>query len=236
MYRYWPVRPENRSTAVAACSGVKEVKSATASNSAAPSTARTASGSRTSAWTVRTSSGTARRVDSPRFSTVTSQPRCNATGTHAALIWPVPPMNSTLDMAWLLSSRSTYPLTGRSTALPGVPPAGSVLPDRQVPEPVQGAGDGLLAQHAEQLAASGGEHLPGQRSDVGTLVRGRLPQPGHLTDPAHPASHASAAAATAGRRLTATGTPAHAAASTIRPTSTGRPSAPARIASSGTGR
>src|SRR5699024_3224990 len=173
MYRYWPVRPENRSTAVAACSGVKEVKSATASNSAAPSTVRTASGSRTSARTVRTSSGRVRRVDAPRFSTVTSQPRCTATGTHAALIWPVPPMNSTLDMTWLLSSGSTYPLTGRSTALAGAPTVLVPL-DRQVPEPVQGAGDGLLAQHAEQLAASGGEHLPGQRGDVRALVRGRL--------------------------------------------------------------
>src|SRR5699024_8407277 len=74
----------------------------------------------------------------------------------------------------------TTPSRRASLRFPSSTP--SVLLGRQVAEPVQRVADRLLAQHAQQLPPTGGQHFPGQWGHVGPLRGGSLPQPGHLPD------------------------------------------------------
>src|SRR5450755_3948620 len=76
---------------------VKATKLTTTSNVISPTAARTAAGSRTSAWITSAPSGAGRQLVEPRLRMVRSIPAATARREQAELMTPVPPMNKTFS-------------------------------------------------------------------------------------------------------------------------------------------
>jgi hypothetical protein len=86
----WPVRPRNSRRSRSMSSGVKAMKSTTASHERPPRAAAAAFSSRKSAFSVVAPAGAA---VFPRMKSVTSWPRASASLVQAVEMIPVPPMN-----------------------------------------------------------------------------------------------------------------------------------------------